>query len=207
MFCFIKPIQSYYRSSYRYVSVTATMVKELREKSSAPMADCKKALVACDGNIQKAIDWLRSKGVSRATSASNRIASEGVIGINILKHKVSLAEVNSETDFVARNEEFQKFVSGIVSTISETNEKNIDVKGLLHQKYISPISSNASIATVEDALGDAVSKIRETLIIKRGLNIELPSTSNETSIIGTYVHGKVGIDILPAHIQVCCSLL
>ena len=95
------------------MSITAQMVKELRVKSSAGMMDCKKALSETNGDMEAAIDWLRKKGLSSASKKSGRIASEGLVGIKINNQEASIVEVNSETDFVARNIEFQNFVKDI----------------------------------------------------------------------------------------------
>jgi len=84
--------------------ITAALVKELRDKTSAGMMDCKKALTETDGNIEAAIDWLRKKGIAKATKKSGRVASEGLIGLSVDGTKGALVEVNSETDFVARND-------------------------------------------------------------------------------------------------------
>ena len=103
------------------MSITAQMVKELRIKSSAGMMDCKKALSETNGDMDAAIDWLRKKGLATASKKSGRVASEGLIGICISDNMGSIVEVNSETDFVARNTEFQEFVSS-VSKISLNNK-------------------------------------------------------------------------------------
>ncbi|RZV36728.1 MAG: translation elongation factor Ts, partial [Acidimicrobiales bacterium] len=87
--------------------ITAALVKELRDKTSAGMMDCKKALTENNGDIEAAIDWLRKKGIAKATKKSGRVASEGLIGLSVNGTTGALVEVNSETDFVARNDEFQ----------------------------------------------------------------------------------------------------
>src|ERR1700747_1179670 len=93
--------------------VTAALVKELREKTSAGMMDCKRALAETGGDIEAAVDWLRKKGLSAAAKKAGRVAAEGLIGIAIRGPVGAVVEVNSETDFVARNKEFQSFVQGI----------------------------------------------------------------------------------------------
>ena len=93
------------------VEITASLVKELRDKTSAGMMDCKKALVESDGDPSAAADWLRTKGLSAAAKKSGRVASEGLIGLAIKGCNGAIVEVNAETDFVARNKSFQKFVS------------------------------------------------------------------------------------------------
>ena len=90
--------------------ITASLVKELREKSGAGMMDCKNALQENDANIEKSIDWLRAKGITKAAKKSDRIASEGLVGSLIDQNRATLVELNSETDFVARNEDFQNLL-------------------------------------------------------------------------------------------------
>ena len=99
--------------------ISASLVKELREKSGAGMLDCKKALEANDGNIEASIDWLREKGISKAAKKADRIAAEGLAAVLIEGNKAVVVEVNSETDFVAKNEEFK----GLVNTILKTNRR------------------------------------------------------------------------------------
>jgi elongation factor Ts len=108
------------------VAVTANQVKDLRERTGAGMMDCKKALVEVDGDIEAAIDWLRKKGLSTAAKKSGRVASEGLIGVATSAHKAAMVEVNSETDFVARNETFQNFVSEVAKVALSVGE-NIEV--------------------------------------------------------------------------------
>jgi len=93
--------------------ITAALVKELRDKTSAGMMDCKKALTENDGDLEAAIDWLRKKGIAKADKKSDRVAAEGLVALALGAHQGSLVEVNSETDFVARNEEFQAAVAEI----------------------------------------------------------------------------------------------
>ena len=105
--------------------ISASLVKELREKTGAGMMDCKKALEACNANIDEAIDWLREKGISKAAKKADRIAAEGVASILIKGNKAAIVEVNSETDFVAKNEEFTSMVSTILETIIESDVKSV----------------------------------------------------------------------------------
>ena len=92
------------------MALSASMVKELREKSGAGMMDCKKALIETDGKLEEAVDWLRKQGLSAVAKKSSRVAAEGLIGITIKDNSGAMIEINSETDFVARNELFQNFV-------------------------------------------------------------------------------------------------
>ena len=89
-------------------AISAALVKDLREKTGAGMMDCKKALAESDGDIEAAIDWLRAKGLSKAAKKAGRVAADGLVGVHTTKTKGALVEVNAETDFVARNEQFQK---------------------------------------------------------------------------------------------------
>lgn len=108
------------------MSISASLVKELREKSGAGMLDCKNALVATDGNIEKAIDYLREKGLASAAKKSGRIASEGLVEAYIHGGKIGvLVEVNSETDFVAKNDEFKQFVKDIAMQIAAASPKYV----------------------------------------------------------------------------------
>ena len=104
------------------VEVTASLVKELREKSGAGMMDCKTALTENNGDIELSIDWLRAKGITKAAKKSDRIASEGLIGNLVAGNKAAIIELNSETDFVARNEEFQNLLEGLLSIAIDNDE-------------------------------------------------------------------------------------
>ena len=134
------------------MSITAQMVKELRIKSSAGMMDCKKALSETNGDMDAAVDWLRKKGLATASKKSGRVASEGLIGICIEDNFGSIVEVNSETDFVARNVEFQEFVSS-VAKISLNNKGDLD--DILKSKYLDFDKS------VKEVLTDKIAKIGE----------------------------------------------
>ncbi len=169
------------------MSLNANLIKELREKSGAGMVDCKNALLQNDNDVEKSIDWLRKKGLSVAAKKSGRVAAEGLVGVNITNNQACLIEINSETDFVSRNEQFQKFVSDC-SKIAVT--ANGDLKNLLNSKFIN--SDN----TVEDELTKNVATIGENLNIRRIEKINL----DEPGIIVSYVHnsvsenlGKIGV--------------
>ncbi len=168
------------------MSITAQMVKELRIKSSAGMMDCKKALSETNGDMDAAIDWLRKKGLATASKKSGRVASEGLIAIYIEENSGSIIEVNSETDFVARNNEFQDFV-GSVAKISLKNNGNLE--SILKTKYFD------SEKNVQEVLTDKIAKIGENISLRR---TEVLSVSN--GIIAGYVHnsvnenlGKIGV--------------
>ena len=108
------------------IKIEASMVKNLREKTGAGMMDCKRALEENDGDMAASIDWLRTQGLSAAAKKSSRVASEGLVGIATTEKKGSLVEVNTETDFVARNEDFQAFVN-IVTEISLNKDESLEV--------------------------------------------------------------------------------
>lgn len=166
------------------MQITASMVKELRAQTQAGMMDCKKALTETDGDMAKAVDLLREKGLLKAAKKSGRIAAEGLVALLISEDKKlgSLVEVNSETDFVAKNEEFKQFVSDIAETILD--KKPADIAELDGVKF------KDSDQTVLNVLNEKISKIGENLKIRR-FAIE---TSNNGSIVG-YVHGggKIGV--------------
>ena len=169
------------------MSLNANLIKELREKSGAGIVDCKNALLQNDNNVEKSIDWLRKKGLSVAAKKSGRVAAEGLVGVNITNNQACLIEINSETDFVSRNEQFQKFVSDCSKIAVTTNG---DLKNLLKSKFIN--SDN----TVEDELTKNVATIGENLNIRRIEKINL----DEPGIIVSYVHnsvsenlGKIGV--------------
>src|SRR6476620_9599628 len=112
--------------------ITAATVKELRERTSAGMMDCKKALAETDGDMEAAIDWLRAKGLSAAAKKAGRTASEGLVGVAVADRKGALVEVNSETDFVAKNEQFQSFVKDVAEIVLNTGD---DVEALKSASY------------------------------------------------------------------------
>ena len=101
--------------------ITASEVKTLRDRTGAGMMDCKKALVACEGDVEKSIDWLRKKGLSAAAKKSGRVAAEGLVGLYVDGRKGTIVEVNAETDFVARNDLFQKYVATVVELASKSD--------------------------------------------------------------------------------------
>src|SRR5262245_4120127 len=102
--------------------ITASLVKELREVSGAGMMDCKKALAETAGDLDAAVDWLRKKGLAAAAKKAGRVAAEGLVGVQVEDGRGALVEVNSETDFVARNDKFQAFVSGVVKLATQSKD-------------------------------------------------------------------------------------
>ena len=115
--------------------ITASQVKDLREKTGAGMLDCKKALEANNGDINASIDWLREKGISKAAKKADRIAAEGIAAILTRDNKAVIIEVNSETDFVAKNDEFKTFVADVARQVAEKNPATVEE--LLTQESIS----------------------------------------------------------------------
>lgn len=166
------------------MAITASMVKELREKTGAGMMDCKKALVEADGNIDRAIDILREKGLSQAAKKSDRIAAEGLVGMVISEDgkNAAMAEVNSETDFVAKNEEFQNFVANVTKVAMDKKPK--DLEELLASNFDEQM-------TVEAKLTAMISKIGENMNVRR-----FSSLSIEKGRISGYVHGAGKIAVL-----------
>ena len=163
------------------MSISAQMVKELRLKSSAGMMDCKKALTETNGDMDAAIDWLRKKGLATASKKAGRVASEGLIGIKLKNKSGAIVEVNSETDFVARNEEFQTFVNDICNIALENNA---DLNKILSSNF--PGSSK----NVQDTLTDKIAKIGENMSLRRA---EMLSVTNG-AVIG-YIHNSVKDDL------------
>ena len=159
------------------MALSASMVKELREKSGAGMMDCKKALQETDGIMEEAVDWLRKNGLSAVAKKSGRVAAEGLIGVAVKESSGAIIEINSETDFVARNEIFQ----GFVRTCSELAiDNNNDVNFLKQLAY--PNSGR----TVEEELTNNIATIGENMNIRR---IETLKISN--GVVISYVHNSV----------------
>ena len=158
----------------------ASDVKELREKTGAGMMDCKKALEACEGNQEKAIDWLREKGIAKAAKKESRIAAEGLCQIKTDGNTAVIVEVNSETDFVAKNKEFTDFVDYLVNQILKNNVKTVD----------DVLNIKDGSETVGDKLVALTAKIGEKLSFRRFEKI----TKTDDEVFGTYKHmgGKIG---------------
>ena len=164
--------------------ITASLVKELRDKTGAGMMDSKTALVETKGDLEAAVDWLRKKGLAKAAKKSGRVAAEGLIGAVVAKNKGVLVEVNSETDFVARNEQFQ----GLVKLIAQAALHNsTDVEKLKAVKM--------GGSTVEEAIASAISTIGENMTLRRAAVLTVAE-----GVVGSYVHssiadglGKIGV--------------
>lgn len=166
--------------------ISAALVKELREKTSAGMMDCKKALVETGGDLKAAVDWLRTKGLSAAEKKAGRVASEGLIGISVEGAAGALVEVNAETDFVARNEEFQAFVQTVADLARETEA---DLEGLKAAPY--PETGR----TVGEELIHMIATIGENMTLRR-----VQVMKADKGILSSYVHnaltpglGRIGV--------------
>ncbi len=162
------------------MNITATMVRDLRETTGCGMMDCKKALAATNGDFEKAIEFLREKGLAAAEKKAGRIASEGVVSDYVDNGVGVVVEVNSETDFVGKNAEFQEFVKAVAKTIAQNNPA--DVEALLGMK----IADGAE--TVEEALREKILKIGENMTIRRFVRYE--------GNVVSYIHGGGRIGVL-----------
>ena len=165
-------------------NITAQMVKELRERTGAGMMDCKAALQETNGDMEQAVDLLRKKGLAKAAKKAGRIAAEGLIGLAVEGPKGVLVEVNSETDFVARNDLFQglvKMIANVALTVGTDMEK-------IKAAKVGPI-------TIADAIADTIAKIGENMTLRRASQLSVG-----TGVIASYVHnsveeglGKIGV--------------
>ncbi|OLP43654.1 translation elongation factor Ts [Rhizobium oryziradicis] len=158
--------------------ITAAMVKQLREMTGAGMMDCKKALAENNGDMEASIDWLRAKGISKADKKSGRTAAEGLIGIAGAGHKAVVVEVNSETDFVARNDSFQDIVRGVANVALGT-DGSVDA--------IAAATYPATGKSVTDTIKDAIATIGENMALRRAALLEV-----EHGVVATYIHNAAG---------------
>lgn len=161
--------------------ISASLVKELREKSGAGMLDCKKALEANDGNIEASIDWLREKGISKAAKKADRIAAEGLAAVLIEGNKAVVVEVNSETDFVAKNEEFKGLVNIILKTIINSDAKTVE----------EALQLSTEEGTLNDVIVSKTATIGEKLSLRRFKKVE----KKDSESFGEYIHmgGKIAV--------------
>jgi len=167
-------------------TVTAAMVKELRDKTGAGMMDCKAALAESGGDLEAAIDWLRKKGLSRAAKKADRVAAEGLIAVESSGHQASILEVNSETDFVARNDQFQAFAREAAKVALMTDGT---IAGLEAAHF------PGSTTTIKDRLQELIATIGENMTLRRVAKLSLTE-----GVIATYMHspvrdglGKIGV--------------
>ena len=163
------------------MEITASMVKELREATGAGMMDCKKALSECNGNMDEAANWLREKGISKSAKKEARIAAEGLANIYIDGNKAVILEVNSETDFVSKNEEFKAMIDEIGNAILKGTAKTMD----------EALALPSSEGTVQDLIVAKVAKIGEKLSFRRFEVVEKTEADN----FGAYLHmgGKIAV--------------
>lgn len=161
--------------------ITAQLVKELREKTGAGMMDCKKALQETDGNIEEAIQYLREKGIASAGKKADRIATEGLIEIAVDGNDAAIVEINAETDFVARNEQFQNLVKKIAEHIVKTKPANLEELN----------ASELDGQSVEEVMKSAIATIGENMNIRRFEVLTKP----ENGAFGEYIHmgGTIGV--------------
>ncbi len=167
-------------------AITAALVKDLREKTGSGMMDCKNALTETGGDIEAAVDWLRKKGLSKAAKKSGRIAAEGLVALTIKGTDAVLVEVNSETDFVARNEDFQALARNIAEVA--VTRKVTEVEALKAADY-------PGGGTVESAIANAIATIGENMTLRRAAHLAVGQ-----GVFGSYVHnmvspglGKIGV--------------
>lgn len=160
---------------------SAADVKNLREKTGAGMLDCKKALEACNGDMDQAVDWLREKGISKASKKESRIAAEGLSEILADGNKAVILEVNSETDFVAKNDEFKKFISTVGNTILNSEVTTME----------EALELKVEDGTISNYLINLIAKIGEKISFRR---FELV-TKNDDQVFGVYSHmgGKISV--------------
>lgn len=167
------------------MAISAKMVKELREKTGAGMMDCKKALTETDGNMENAIDFLREKGIAKAAKKADRVAAEGLSQAIVEGNKAVLVEVNSETDFVSKNENFINMVNEVAKHIMENNPK--DVEEALSQSF----NGNGEGDTLDTFINNQIAKIGEKISLRRFELME----AGEGEVFGAYIHmgGRIGV--------------
>ena len=164
--------------------ITAALVKELRERTNAGMMDCKKALVASEGDMDKAIDWLREKGLAQAAKKASRIAAEGVVTKYLTPCGCTgvIVEVNCETDFVAKTDNFLAFANNVAKHIAKADPADVDA--LMAQKFVDDESK-----TIEDLVSEATVAIGEKISVRRFVRYQTEG------VVDAYIHmgGKVGV--------------
>lgn len=157
-------------------NITAALVKELREKTGAGMMDCKNALAEVDGDIEAAVDWLRKKGLAKAAKKAGRVAAEGLVALAVDGAKGVAVEVNSETDFVARNPEFQDMVSSIATVALTAGAETAAIEAAAYPGG----------GTVAEKVQATIGKIGENMTLRRAAALSVSQ-----GVIGSYVHGQV----------------
>lgn len=164
------------------MSVSASMVRDLREKTNAGMLDCKKALEETQGNMEAAVEWLRKKGLASAAKKADRLAAEGLVVSSVQNGKTGvLLEVNSETDFVAKNENFVALVNNIAKFIATSPSAPADVDALMNMKM--------NGTTIADLMKESIAKIGENLVLRRFIRFDA------AGYVHSYIHGdgKIGV--------------
>ncbi|HDD7248522.1 TPA: elongation factor Ts [Staphylococcus aureus] len=163
-------------------TISAKLVKELREKTGAGMMDCKKALTETDGDIDKAIDYLREKGIAKAAKKADRIAAEGLVHVETKGNDAVIVEINSETDFVARNEGFQELVKEIANQVLDTKAETVEA-------LMETTLPNGK--SVDERIKEAISTIGEKLSVRRFAI----RTKTDNDAFGAYIHmgGRIGV--------------
>ena len=164
--------------------ITAELVKNLREKTGAGMMDCKKVLTETDGDMEKAVELLRERGIAKAAKKSGRVAAEGLVAAYVSEDKKvgAIVEVNAETDFVAKNAEFVEFVNAIAKIVADVNPA--DMEALLNSKY------TGTEKTVKEVLTDKIATIGENMTIRRFERFE------SEGLVESYIHGEGKIAVL-----------
>lgn len=166
------------------MAITASQVKELREMTGAGMMDCKKALTNTDGDMDKAVEWLRENGLAKAEKKSGRIAAEGMVAVDVSEDgkTASIVEVNSETDFVAKNEKFQTYVAEVAAQVKTSSAADIDA--FLAEPWVADNSQ-----TVDEKLKSMIAVIGENMTIRRFQKVETDG------LVVSYIHagGKIGV--------------
>ncbi len=157
--------------------ITAALVKELREKTSVGMMDCKKALSESNGDMDASVDWLRTKGLAAAAKKADRAASEGLIGLQVDGNSGAMVEINAETDFVARNETFQDVVSKVVAVVLSTGG---DIESIKAAAY--PNTGR----NVDEEITHQITTIGENMLLRR-----VASLSIDTGVLASYLHGSL----------------
>ena len=163
-------------------NITAENIKLLREKTGAGMMDCKKALIENDGDISKATSWLRKKGIAKAEKKSSRVAAQGLVGLKTCNDFSLLIEINSETDFVSKNTDFQTFVDDVLNI---GIKKKYSMDSLLKAQT----SDNEIVA---DALQNLIAKIGENIVIRR---LSYLDSDSKNTVFGSYIHNKINNNI------------
>lgn len=168
------------------VEVTAALVKDLRQRTGAGMMDCKRALIETGGDVESAIDWLRKKGLAAAAKKGGRVTADGLVGVRVEAGRAALVEVNSETDFVSRNPEFQAFVATVAQLALEADG---DLEALKASSY------PGAGRTLEEQLTHLIATMGENMNLRRAAVLAV-----EPGVIGSYIHnalspavGKIGV--------------